>query len=144
MGGRNAHHHGCALRPNDQSLQRASAVRLESDDVSQADCHGIEGLSAANLNVIRVSIITTHAKKKRELKYDLSKFFNYVLLKASVASQLLIEPDGEWAAAKSAEDPNAFVVIVHRAHITHIGGATPDEAKINMQKSLHALEQGSS
>ncbi len=52
--------------------------------------------------------------------------------------------DGEWAAAKAAEDPNALVAIVHRTHFTHVGGATPAMAKINMQKSSNALEQGPS
>ena len=117
---------------------------LEADDVPQADDPGMEGLSAANLNAIRVSAITAHAKKKRELRDELPKFFNDILLKISVASQLLIEADGEWAAAKAAEDPNALVAIVHRTHFTHVGGATPAMAKINMQKSFNALEQGPS
>ena len=117
---------------------------LEADDVPQADDPGMEDLSAASLNAIRVSAITAHAKKKRELRDELPKFFNDILLKISVASQLLIEADGEWAAAKAAEDPNALVAIVHRTHFTHVGGATPAMAKINMQKSFNALEQGPS
>ncbi len=43
-----------------------------------------------------------------------------------------------------AEDPNALVAIVHRTHFTYVGGATPAMAKINMQKSFNALEQGPS
>ena len=61
-----------------------------------------------------------------------------------MASQLLIEGDGEWAAAKAAENPNALVAIIHLTHFTHIGGATPAMAKINMQKSFNVLEQGPS
>jgi hypothetical protein len=57
---------------------------------------------------------------------------------------LLIEADGEWAAAKAAEDPNALAAIVHRTHFTHVGGATLAMTKINMQKSFNALEQGPS
>ena len=34
---------------------------LEADDVPQADDPGMEGLSAANINAIRVSAITAHA-----------------------------------------------------------------------------------
>ncbi len=106
---------------------------FEADDVPQADDPGIEGLSAANLNANRVSVITAHAKKKRKLKHELlPKFFYDILLKISVASQLLIEADGEWPAAKAAEDPNALVVIVHRTHFTHVGGTTPAMVKINM------------
>ena len=104
----------------------------------------MEGFLAANLNDIRVSAITAHAKKKRELRDELPKFFNDVFLKISVASQSLIEADGEWAAAKAAKDPNALVAIVNRTHLTHVGGATPAMAKINMQKSFNALEQGPS
>jgi len=55
-------------------------------------------------------------------------------LKISIASQLLIEADGESAAAKAAEEPNALVAIVHRTHFTHVDGATPAMAKISMQK----------
>ena len=117
---------------------------LEAEDVPQSDKPGMEGLSAANLNLIRVSAITAHAKKKRELRDELPKFFNDILLKISVASQLLIEADGEWAAVKAAEDPNAHVAIVYRTHSTHVGGATPAMAKINMQKSFNAHEQGPS
>ncbi len=59
---------------------------LEADDKPQADDPGMEGLSTANLNVIRVSAITAHAKKKRELRDELPKLFNDILLKISVAS----------------------------------------------------------
>ncbi len=104
----------------------------------------MKGILAANLNAIRVSVITAHAKKKRELRDDLPNFFNYILLKISVASQLLVEADGEWAAAKATEDPNALVAIVHRIHFTHVSCATPAMAKINMQKLFDALGQGPS
>ncbi len=40
---------------------------LEADDVPQADDPDMEGISAANLNAIRVSAIAAHAKKNREL-----------------------------------------------------------------------------
>ncbi len=40
------------------------------------------------------------------------------------------------------EDPNTLVAIVHRTHFTYVGGATPAVAKINIQKSFNALEQG--
>ena len=60
---------------------------LEADDVLQADDPDMEGLSAANLKAIRVSAITVHAKKKRELRDELRKCFNDILLKISVASQ---------------------------------------------------------
>ncbi len=63
-------------------------------------------------------------------------------MKISVASQLLIEADGDWAAVKADEDPKALAAIVHCAHFTHVGGATLAMAKINMQKSFNALEQG--
>ena len=61
-------------------------------------------------------MITAHAKTKRELRDELPiKFVNDILLKISVnASHLLVEADGEWAAAKEAKDPNALVAIVHR------------------------------
>jgi hypothetical protein len=64
-------------------------------------------------------VITAHARKKRELRDELPQFFDDILLKISVASKLLIEADGEWAAAKAAEDPNALVAIVHRTHFIH-------------------------
>ena len=60
---------------------------LEADDVPQADNMGMKGLSVANLNAIRVSAITAHAKKKRELRDELPQFFNGILLKISVASE---------------------------------------------------------
>ena len=117
---------------------------IEIGDLPQVGDPGMEGLTIANINAIRVSVITDHAKKKREMRDEQPKFFNDILLKISVASQLLIEADGEWAAAKAAEDPNALVAIIHRTHFTHVGGATPAMAKINMQKSFNALEQGPS
>ncbi len=57
---------------------------------------------------------------------------------------MLIEADGEWAAVKAVVDPNALVVIIHRTHFTHIGGANLAMTKINMQKKFNALEKGSS
>ena len=104
----------------------------------------MEGISAANLNAIRVSAITAHAKKKKELRDELPKLFNDILLKISVASKLLIKADRDWAAVKAAEDPNALVAIVHRTHFTYVGGAIPAMAKINTQESFNALEQGPS
>ncbi len=85
---------------------------LNADDVPQACDSNMEDLSAANLDAIRFSVITAHAKKKIELRDDLPNFFKNIILKISVASQLLIEADGEWVAAKAAENPNALVVIV--------------------------------
>ena len=61
-------------------------LELEADNVPQADDPGMEGLSAVIFNVIRVSAITTNAKKKREPRDKLPKFFNYILLKLSDAS----------------------------------------------------------
>jgi hypothetical protein len=113
---------------------------LEADNVPQADDPDMEGLSTANLNAIRVSVITAHAKKKRELRDELPKFLNDILSNISVASRLLIEANGDWAAAKAAEDPNVLVAIVHRIHLTHVGGVTSVIAKINIQKSFNALE----
>ncbi len=105
---------------------------IEADDVPHAEDPSMEGSSTANLNVIRVSAITAHAKMERELRDELPKFFNDIFFKISVASQLPIEADGEWAAAKAAEDSNALVDIVHRMHFTHVGCATPAMANINM------------
>jgi hypothetical protein len=96
------------------------------------------------LLTFRVSVIAAHAKKKRELRDELPIFSNNIILKISVASQLLIEADGERAATKAVEDPNALVAIVHRTLFSYVGGATPVMAKINMQKSYNALEQGPS
>ncbi len=76
------------------------------------------------------------------MRGELPKLFNEILLKINVASQLLIEADKEWAAAKVTEDPNALVAIVHRTHFTHVAGATPAMDRINMKKSFNALEQG--
>ena len=59
---------------------------LEADDVPQAHGPDMEGLSVANLNVIRLSAITAHAKKKRELRDELPKDLNDILLKISFAS----------------------------------------------------------
>jgi hypothetical protein len=59
---------------------------LEADDVQQADDPGIEGLSATILNTIRVSVITAHAKKKRELRDELPKCFNFILLQKIAVS----------------------------------------------------------
>jgi hypothetical protein len=117
---------------------------IEIGDLPQVGDPGMEGLTIADINAIRVSAITDHAKKKREMRDEQSKFFNDVLLKMSVASQLLIGADGGWAAAKAAEDPNALVAIIRRTHFTHVDGATPAMAKINMQKSFIAIEQGPS
>jgi hypothetical protein len=76
------------------------------------------------------------------MRDELPKFFNYILLKISVASQLLIEADGEWAAAEASENPIALVAIVHRNHFTNVGGENHAMAKINMHKPFNALEQG--
>jgi hypothetical protein len=114
---------------------------IEIGDLPLAGDLGMEGLTIANLNAIRVSMITDHAKKKKDTRDEQPKFFNDILLKMNVASQLLIKADGECAAAKAAEDPNALVAIIHWTHFTHVGGKTPAMAKINMQKSFNALEQ---
>ena len=120
-----------------------SVPDLEANDVTQADDPGMEGLSTANLNAIRVSAITAHAEKKIELRDELPKFFNDIRLKICViASQVLNGADGEWDAAKSDKDPNALVTVVHRTDFTHVGGVTLPVAKIKMQKSLIAFEQG--
>ena len=68
---------------------------IEIGDLPQVGDPGMEGPTIANLNAIRVSGITDHAEKKRELRDEQPKFFNDILLKISVASQLLIEADGE-------------------------------------------------
>ncbi len=70
-------------------------------------------MTMANLNAIRVSVITAHAKKKRELRDEEPEFFSDILMKTSVASSFVIEADGEWASAKAAEDHNARVAIIH-------------------------------
>jgi hypothetical protein len=64
---------------------------IEIGDLPQADDPGMEGLTIANINAIRVSAIADHAKKKREMRDEQPKFFNDILLKRSVASQLLID-----------------------------------------------------
>jgi hypothetical protein len=66
---------------------------LEADNVHRTDNPGMEGLSAANLDAIRVSVISAHVKKKRELRDKLPKFLNDILLEISFASRLLIEAD---------------------------------------------------
>ena len=115
---------------------------LGPEDIPQQDDPGMEGLTAANLNSIRVSAIVARAKKVRELREEQPKFFNAILSKVSVASQLLIEADGEWAAAKAAENPNALVAIIHRTHFTHVDGATPAAARVNLLKIFAEFEQG--
>ena len=57
---------------------------------------------------------------------------------------MFIKADGKWAAAKATENPNSLIVIFHRTHFTHAGGATPTMDKINMQKKINDLEQGPS
>jgi hypothetical protein len=68
---------------------------IKIGDLPQAGDLGMDGLTIANINAIRVSAITDHAKKKRDMRDEQLKFFNDILLKISVASQLLIEADGE-------------------------------------------------
>jgi hypothetical protein len=63
---------------NDQMTYKV--LEIEADDIPQKDDPGIEGDSAANLDDIRVSVITAHVKKKRELRDELPRFFNYFLL----------------------------------------------------------------
>ena len=70
--------------------------------------------------------------------------FNCILSKFSVAFQLLIEVDVEWAETKAAENPNALVEIIHRTHFTHVDGVTPAAAKFNLFKVFAKLEQGPS
>ena len=38
---------------------------IEVGDIPQADDPGMQGMTTANLNAIRVSVITAHSKKKR-------------------------------------------------------------------------------
>ena len=68
---------------------------IEIGNLPQAGDPGMEGLTIANINAIQVSAITDHAKKKREMRDEQPKFFNDILLKISVAAQLLFEADGE-------------------------------------------------
>jgi hypothetical protein len=76
---------------------------------SQQDDPVMEGFSTAKLLFIRVSAIVARAKKTRELGDDLPKIFNSILSKVGVASQQLIEVDGEWDAAKAAENPTHWL-----------------------------------
>ncbi len=81
---------------------------LGPEDAPQQSDLGMEGLTTENLNSIRVLAIVERAKKVRELRDDQPKLFNSILSKVSVASQLIIEADGEWDAAKAAEDPTSW------------------------------------
>jgi len=117
---------------------------LGHEDLPQLGDLGMEGLTAANIVSIRVSAIAARAKKVRELRDVCPKFFNPILSKVTVASQMLIEADGEWAEAKATESPNALVEIIHRTHFTHVDGATLAAAKFNFFKVFAKLEQGSS
>ena len=105
---------------------------LGPENLPQLGDPGMEGLTAANIASIRDSAITARAKKVRELRDACPKFFSFVLSKVNVASQLLIDADGEWAEAKVAENPNALVDIIHRTHFTHINGATPTASKVTL------------
>jgi hypothetical protein len=67
---------------------------LGPEDFPQlSDPSCMEGLTSANIASIRVSAITARAKKFRELRDACPTFFNSILSKASVTSQLLIEVD---------------------------------------------------
>jgi len=70
--------------------------------------------------------------------------FNCILSKFSVAFQLLIEVDVEWAETKAAENPNALVEIIHRTHLTYVDGATPVAANVNLLKVFAKLVLGPS
>jgi hypothetical protein len=123
-------------------LDRVPYVILEfgPEEVPPLGKPGMGGSSTENINSIRVSAIIAHAKKVRELRDASPKFLNSILSKVSVASQLLIVADGEWAEAKVAENPNALVEIIHRTHFTLVDGATPAAAKYNIFKVFAKLE----
>ncbi len=59
-----------------------------------------------------------------------------------MACQLLIEADGEWVEAKDAGSHNALVEIIHRTHFTHVEGASPAAAAVDLFKVFAKLEQG--
>jgi len=104
---------------------------LVPEDLAHTNNSGIEDLFITSLNYIRVSPNTARAKNLKELRDDHPKLFSSIISKVNVASRLLIEADGEWAAAKAAESPNVLVVIIHCTNFNYVDGATPAAAKVN-------------
>ncbi len=78
--------------------------------------------SAANIMQMRVAAYATRANKVRMLGEIKSKIFNAIFGRTSVESRILIEADGESAAANAALDSNILVAIIHRTHFTHVRG----------------------
>ena len=91
---------------------------------------------------MRVAAHAARAKEVRKLAEIKPKFFNATFARTSEASRILIEADGDFAAVNAALDPNALVVIIHRTHFTHVGGATAVEAIDNLEAMFTILRQG--
>jgi hypothetical protein len=98
--------------------------------------------SAADIMQMRVAAHAARAKEVRKLVEIKPKSFNTIFARTSVASRLLIEADGDFAAANAALDPNALVAIIHRTHFTHVDGATAVEAIENLEEMFSNLRQG--
>ena len=98
--------------------------------------------SAANIMQMRVNAHAARAKEVRKLAEIKPKFFNAIFARTSVASRLLMEADGDFAAANAALDPNELIAIIHRTHFTHVDGATAVEAMDNLETMFNNLRQG--
>jgi hypothetical protein len=69
--------------------------------------------STANILQMRLVAHAVQAKELRNLAEIKPKFLNAISARTSVASRILIEADGDFAAANPALDPNARVAIIH-------------------------------
>ena len=78
---------------------------------------------------LRIGAHADRSKELRRLALYKPEFFSAVYARTSVAFRLRIEADGDFPAAKAALDPNILVAIIHKAHFTHVVGATAVEAR---------------
>ncbi len=88
---------------------------------------------------MRVAAHAAQTKEVRKLADLKPKFFNAIFARTSVAFRLLIEADGDFAAANTALDPNALVTIIHRTNFTNVDSATAVEGIDNLETMFSNL-----
>ncbi len=88
---------------------------------------------------LRLGAHAAREKQVRRLAVNKPRFFSDVYAPTSVASQLLIEVNGDFPAAKAALDLNALIAIIQKTHFTHVDRSTAVEARGHVEEIFGSL-----
>ncbi len=83
---------------------------------------------------MQVATYAARVKEVRKMTEIKPKLFNAIFARTSVAFRLLIESDGDFAAANAHLDPNAPVAIIHRNHFTYVDDVTAETRRLTTSR----------